>query len=73
MAELFLGPGWLSSVRFKYKPGYRPCDLIKIECSHWFNLQHSDWRANLVKDFFEKINFPPMRALEFLTGHLAYT
>ena len=20
--------GWLSSVRFKYKPGYRPCDLL---------------------------------------------
>ena len=19
---------WLSSVRFKYKPGYRPCDLL---------------------------------------------
>ena len=31
-----------------------------------------DWRANLVKDFFEKINFPPMRALEFLTGHVTF-
>ena len=34
-------------------------------------LQHSDWRENLVKDFF-KINFPPMRALEFITGHVIY-
>ena len=24
----------------------------KFECSHWLKLQHSDWRANLVKDFF---------------------
>ena len=35
----------------------------KFECSHWSKLQHSDWRANIVKDFL-KINFPPMRALE---------
>ena len=39
---------------------------------HWLKLQHSDWRANLVKDFFVKINFPPMRALEFITGHVTY-
>ena len=26
----------------------------KFECSHWLKLQHSDWRANLVKDFFNK-------------------
>ena len=36
----------------------------KFECSHWLKLQHSDWRANLVKDFFKNMNFPPMRALE---------
>ena len=29
-----------------------------------------NWRANLVKDFFPKINFPTMRALEFISGHL---
>ena len=44
----------------------------KFKCSHWVKLQHSDWRANLVKDFFEKINIPPMRALEFITGHMVY-
>ena len=43
----------------------------KFECSHWLKLQHSDWRANLVKDFFKR-NFPPMRALEFITGHVIY-
>ena len=31
---------------------------------------HSDWRANLVKDFFEKNNFPPMGALQFIAGHM---
>ena len=25
-----------------------------FECSHWLKLQHSDWRANLVKDFLKK-------------------
>ena len=25
-----------------------------------------------MKDFFWKINFPPMRALEFITGHVTY-
>ena len=24
----------------------------KFECSHWLKLQHSDWTANIVKDFF---------------------
>ena len=24
----------------------------KFKCSHWLKLQHSDWRANLVKHFF---------------------
>ena len=24
-----------------------------VECSHWLKLQHSDWRANLVKDFLK--------------------
>ena len=28
------------------------------------------WRANLVKDFFWQIKFPPMREVEFLTGHV---
>ena len=69
---VILPPRWLSSARFKYKPGYRPCDLLSIECSHWLKLQHSDWRADLVKDFFEKMNFPPKRALKFFTGHMIY-
>ena len=28
--------------------------VYKFECSHWLKLQHSNWRANLLKDFFLK-------------------
>ena len=28
-------------------------------------------RVNLIKIFFE-VNFPPLRALEFITGHMVY-
>ena len=35
-------------------------------------LQHSDWRANLVKDLFLQIDFPQMRVLEFVTGHVIF-
>ena len=35
-------------------------------------LQHSDWRVNLVKDCFWKINFPPMRDLKFLADHVTF-
>ena len=41
----------------------------KFEFSHWLKLQHSDWRANLVKDLF-KIDFPPMRAVEIIAFRL---
>ena len=42
----------------------------KFKSSHWLKLQHSDWKANLVKDFNKKI--PPIRAIEFLTDHMLY-
>ena len=29
----------------------------KFKSSHWLKLQHSDLRANLVKDFFYKLIF----------------
>ena len=44
----------------------------KFKSSHWLKLQHSDGRANLVKDFFLQINFPPMRALEFIRDHMTF-
>ena len=27
-------------------------NCYKFECSHWLKLQHSNWRANFVKDFY---------------------
>ena len=44
----------------------------KFKCSNWLKLQDSDWRANLVKDFFLQINFPPMRTLEFIRDHVTF-
>ena len=35
-----------------------------VQLAHWLKLHHSDWRENLAKDFFVKIGFPPMRALD---------
>ena len=29
----------------------------KFKSSHWLKLQHSDWKANLEKDFFYKLIF----------------
>ena len=36
----------------------------KFEYLNWLKLQHSDWRANFVKDFFKEINFTSLRALK---------
>ena len=44
--------------------------MLKFNSSHWLKLQNSDWKANLVKDFFSQINFPPMSGLESITGHV---
>ena len=43
---------WFSVEICKYNRGYKSHDLLKIQCSHWLKLQHSDWRENLAKDFF---------------------
>ena len=41
--------------------------LLKFE----LKLHHSDWRANIIRDFF-KIDFPLLRALKIITGHVIY-
>ena len=43
---------WFSVETCKNNPGYKSHDLLWFECYHWLKLQHSDWRANLVKDSF---------------------
>ena len=37
--------------RFDYNGASKSHDLL-FNASHWLKLQHFDWRANLVKDFF---------------------
>ena len=60
----------------KYHGGFQLLDLIlpelkshvipyKFKSSHWL-------RANLVRDFFLQMNFPPMRALEFIRDHMTF-
>ena len=50
----------------------RSHELLKFNSSHWLKLQNSDWRENLVKDFSLQINFPPMRALKYITSHVIF-
>ena len=45
-------------------------DLLKFNSSHWLKLQHSDWGANLVKDFL--LQKKKMKAFEFITGHVIF-
>ena len=59
--------GWFSVGIYKYKLRYKSHDQLWFKCSH---CSHSDWGENLVKGFFAKINFPPLRALEFINGHM---
>ena len=44
----------------------------KFECSHWLKLQHSDWRANLVKDFFLEDKLSTNESTQIITGHVIY-
>ena len=65
-----------SAVVIHYYGGFQLLELIirelkshvipyKFKSSHWL-------RANLVKDFFLQMNFPPMRALEFIRDHMTF-
>ena len=73
----------LEDFRCRLLGGFQLLDLIipelkshvipyKFKSSHWLKLQHSDWRANLVKDFFLQMNFPPMGALGFIRDHMTF-
>ena len=65
----------ISSVQ-TVKGGFQLLDLIlpelkghvipyKFKSSHWL-------RGILVKDIFLQMNFPPMRALEFIRDHMTF-
>ena len=46
----FIGGSHLELLSISRVINHMTC--YKFECSHWLKLQHSDWRANLVKEFF---------------------
>ena len=46
---------WLSSVRFKYKPGYRPCDLSQIQV-HSLVENCSFFRKRPLQDLLSSLN-----------------
>ena len=60
----------------RVKGGFQLLDLILPELkSHVipYKFKSSNWlRANLVKEFFLQMNFPPMRALEFIRDHMTF-
>ena len=50
MIEPYLGGFQLEFVSIRRVINHMTC--YKFESSHWLKLQHSDWRENIVKDFF---------------------
>ena len=43
----------------------------KFKSSHWLKLQHSDWRANLVK-YFSLNKFSTNESTQVIKGHVIY-
>ena len=58
----FLGLWSLPSVRFDYKPGYKPCDLLQIQFLSL--VENTAFRLERI--------FQPTRGLKFITGHVFY-
>ena len=63
--------GWLSSVRCKYKPGYKPCDLLIINRSALIGEIKKQILYNICSPVW-MLKFQPMREIEFITGHMVY-
>ena len=62
--------GWVSIGICMHEPDYKLHDPLWI--SHWLKLQHSDWRANLVKDFFLN-KFSTNESTRIITGQVILT
>ena len=62
ITQLIVLHRWLLSVKFKYKLGYNPWDLL------WLRFLSL---VEITAFRLERI-FQPMRALEFITGHMVY-
>ena len=64
--------GWLSSVRFKYKPGHRSCDLLKIRVLSL--VENLFVKENPLQDLLSSVNavISTNKRIEFITGHMTY-
>ena len=63
---------WLSSVRFKYKPGYRSCDLLKIRVLSL--VENLFFQKNPLQDLLSSLNavISTNESTRFITGHMVY-
>ena len=63
--------GWLSFARFKYKPGYRSCDLLKIQV---LSLVENLFKKNPLQDLLSSVNavISTNERIEFITDHMTY-
>ena len=61
--------GWLLSVRFKYKPSYRSCDLLQIRV-----LSLVDFFLNPLQDLLSSMNavISTNERASILTGHVTF-
>ena len=57
---------WLSSISFKYKPGYRSCDLL--------NIPVLSFKKNPLQDLLSSVNavISTNERIEFITDHMTY-
>ena len=66
-----MGFRWLSSVRFKYKPGYRSCDLLKMQV---LSLVENLFKKSPLQDLLSSVNavISTNERIEFITDHMTY-
>ena len=59
---------WLSSVRFKYKPGYRPSDLLQIQVPSL--VENLSFKKNPLQDLLSSVNavISTNERIEVITG-----
>ena len=72
LSDLHLPTRWFSVGIFKYKLGYKLHDLLYIRVLSLVEITTFRLDSKSCKGFFLKMNFPPMRALEFITGHVTF-
>ena len=62
---------WLSSAVFKYKPGSRSCDLLRIQVP---SLVENSFKQNPLQDLLSSVNavISTNERIEMITDHMTY-